>query len=45
MWNSCYTTQHLLPTQTGLYQYDEWMEQDINDKNFDGSLLTELNGS
>ena len=26
-------TQQVLPVQTGLYQYDEWMVQDINDKN------------
>ena len=26
-------TQQVLPVQTGLYRYDEWMVQDINDKN------------
>ena len=30
-------TQQVLPVQTGLYQYDEWMSQDINDKNLNGS--------
>ena len=35
----------MLPVHTGLYQYDEWMVQDINDKNVNGSLqnLTEVN--
>ena len=23
----------MLPVQAGLYRYDEWMVQDINDKN------------
>ena len=30
-------TQQVLPVQTGLYRYDEWMVQDINDKNLNGS--------
>ena len=30
-------TQQVLPVQTGLCWYDEWMMQDINDKNFNGS--------
>ena len=30
-------TQQSLPVQTGLYRYDEWMVQDINDKNLNGS--------
>ena len=30
-------TQQVLPVQTGLYQYDEWMVQDINDKYLKGS--------
>ena len=25
--------QQVLPVQPGLYRYDEWMVQDINDKN------------
>ena len=29
--------QHVLPLQTGLYRCDEWMMQDINDKNLNGS--------
>ena len=29
--------QQLLPVLTGLYRYDEWMEQKINDKNLNGS--------
>ena len=38
-------TQQMLPVHTGLYQYDEWMVQDINDKNVNGSEqnLTEVN--
>ena len=28
-------TQQALPVQTGLYRSDEWMVQDINDKNVD----------
>ena len=28
--------QQVLPVQTGLYRYDEWMVQDINDKNLNG---------
>ena len=38
-------TQQVLPMQTGLYQYDKWMVQDINDKNLNGSQqnLTEVN--
>ena len=38
--------QHVLPVQTGLCRYDEWiMVQDINDKNLNGSYqnLTEVN--
>ena len=31
-------TQQVLPVQTGLHQYDEWMVQDTNDK-----TLTEVN--
>ena len=30
-------TQQVLPVQTGLYRYDEWMVRDINDKNLNGS--------
>ena len=30
--------QQVLPVQTGLYRYDEWMVRDINDKS-----LTEVN--
>ena len=30
-------TQQVLPVQTGLYRRDEWMVQDINDKNVNGS--------
>ena len=30
-------TQQVLPVQTGLYRYDEWMVQDINDENLNGS--------
>ena len=35
----------VLPVPTGLYHYDKWMVQDINDKNFNGSEqnLTEVN--
>ena len=29
--------QQKLPVQTGLYRYDEWMMQDINDKNVNES--------
>ena len=29
--------QQVLPVQTDLYRYDEWMVQDINDKNLKGS--------
>ena len=29
--------QQVLPVQAGLYQYDEWIMQDINDKNLNGS--------
>ena len=29
--------QQMLPVQTGLCRYDEWMVQDINDKNLNGS--------
>ena len=30
-------TQQVLPVQTGLYRSDEWMAQDINDINLNGS--------
>ena len=30
-------TQQVLPVQTDLCRYDEWMVQDINDKNHNGS--------
>ena len=30
-------TQQMLPEQTGLYRYDEWMVLDVNDKNLNGS--------
>ena len=30
-------TQQVLPVQTGLYWYDEWMLQIINDENLNGS--------
>ena len=30
-------TQQVLPLQTGLYRYDKWMMEDINNKNFNGS--------
>ena len=29
--------QQVVPVQAGLYLYDEWMVQDINDKNLYGS--------
>ena len=29
--------QQVLPVQTDLYRSDEWMVQDINDKNLKGS--------
>ena len=29
--------QQVLPMETGVYQYDEWMVRDINDKNLNGS--------
>ena len=29
--------QQVLPVKIGLYRYDEWMVQDINDKNLNGS--------
>ena len=29
--------QQVLPVQTGLYQYDEWMVHDINHKSVNGS--------
>ena len=37
--------QQVLPVQTNLYRYDEWMMQDINDKNLNGSWqnLMEVN--
>ena len=28
--------QQVLPVQPGLYRYDEWMVQNINDKNLNG---------
>ena len=34
--------QQVLPVQTGLYRYDEWIEQEINDENL---MLTKLNVS
>ena len=40
--------QQVLPVQIGLYWYDKWMVQDINDKKLNGSYfspLTGLNGS
>ena len=30
-------TQQVLPLQTDLYWYNEWMVQDINNKNLNGS--------
>ena len=30
-------TQQVLPVQTAMYRYDEWMVQNINDKNLNGS--------
>ena len=30
-------TQQVLPVQTGLYRYDKWMVQDINDENLNES--------
>ena len=38
-------SQQVLPVQTGLYRYDEWMVQDINEKNLNVSSqnLTEVN--
>ena len=35
-------TEQLLPVQTGLSRYDEWMVQEINDENL---MLTKLNVS
>ena len=37
--------QQVLPLQIGLYRYDEWMVQDISDKNLNGSKqnLTAVN--
>ena len=35
-------TQQVLPMQTGLYRYDEWMVPEINDENL---MLTKLNAS
>ena len=40
-YKTCANTQQVLPVQTGLYRSDEWMVQDINDKNL--NELTELN--
>ena len=31
-------TQQVLPVQTGLYWYDEWMVQEINNKNVNFNL-------
>ena len=38
-------TQQVLPVQSGLYRYDEWMVRDINNKNLNGNKpnLTEIN--
>ena len=38
-------TQQVLPVQTGLYWYDEWMVLNVNYKNLNGSKqnLTEVN--
>ena len=35
----------MLPVQTGLYRYNEWMVRDINNKNLNESWqhLTEVN--
>ena len=30
-------TKQMLPVQFGLYRYDEWTLQEINDKNLNGS--------
>ena len=30
-------TQQVLPVQTGLYRSNEWMVQDISDKNLNGN--------
>ena len=30
-------TQQTVPVQAGLYRYDEWMVQEIDNKNFNGS--------
>ena len=30
-------TQQVLPLQTDLYRYDEWIVQEINNKNLNGS--------
>ena len=37
--------QQVLPVHTGLYLHDEWMMQDNNEKNLNGSYqnLTEVN--
>ena len=29
----CANTEQVLPVQTGLHRFDEWMMQDINDEN------------
>ena len=34
--------QQVLSMQTGLYQYDEWMVQEINDKNLRYWRINEL---
>ena len=36
-YKTCANTQQALPVQTGLYRSDEWMVQDIKDKNLNGS--------
>ena len=35
----------MLPVQTGLYWYDEWMVLDVYDKNLNGSKQNLINGS
>ena len=36
-YETCANTQQALPVQTGLYRSDEWIVQDIYDKNLNGS--------
>ena len=36
-YETCANTPQALPVQTGLYRSDEWIVQDINDKNLNGS--------